>query len=211
MALNDIYRVDFRMLQDDRTVSTSVHYQEIDPASGTPFEVATQLAAAAEISFWTTFWRPNVSPDVSYVNTRAQQVWPARDRPGESQALAAQAGSSVGSPMNGTTACIFATYGIIWAKNFQGRVFLPGITEADVFDGRIQTATYTTINTDGQTFFNSSEVLSAPAGGEYAVTAFSPALAKAGAPAPYSLMSNSVLRPRIGTQKRRRTNIATPS
>lgn len=211
MPLNDIYRCDFQMEVDNKVVSVSVHYQEIADSDGTPFEIAEALAGLAETQFFSVWWQGFASTELTYVKTVCQQVYTSRDRPAESTALTGDIGLDVASAMNGTTAVVFATYGIIWSKNFQGRIYLPGLSESSATEGRITTSQFPSMEALGQVFYDTPLAPLAPVNGIFSTTAFSPTLFKAGAPAPYSLISSTILRPRIGTQRRRRTLIASPS
>ncbi len=211
MAVNDIFRVDQRMLSDDRIVSVSNYYNEIIISTGSQAEVTQAIAEQAEIDFWTTFWKPQVSDQISYHDTICQQVYPSRQAPFVSAALAGDAGGVAVAPMNGTTAVLVAQYGIDWSRNFQGRMYLPGLLEDAAAEGRISAATLGFIQTAADTFFSTDIVPGAPAGGGYTHVVVSPTKMKTSTDPVFSLMGQTPVRPRIATQRRRRTNVLTPS
>jgi hypothetical protein len=211
MAVNDIFRVDHRMLSDDRIVSVSNYYNEIIISTGSQAEVTEAIATQAEIDFWTTFWKNEVSDDISYHDTICQQVYPSRQAPFVSDALAGDAGGIPSPPMNGTTAVLIAQYGIDWSRNFQGRMYLPGMVEASVTDGRLSAAAIAAMQTAANTFFDTDIIPGAPAGGGYTHVVASPSKMKLSQDPVFSLMGQTPVRPRIATQRRRRTNVLTPS
>lgn len=211
MAVNDIFRVDFRMISDDRIVSVSAHYNELVISTGTQAEVTQAICEQAEIDFWTTFWKPYASDEIAYHDTVCQQVYPTRQAPFVSTALTGDAGGTAFPPMNGTTATLVGEYGIDWSRNFQGRMYLPGLPEMNVDSGRIQTIVHTAIQGGVNTFFATDITPGAPAGGAYSHVVVSPTKMKISDDPVWSLIGATPLRPRIATQRRRRTNVLTTS
>jgi len=212
MALGDIYRVDFEMTNDDKRVTTSIHYEEIVAAVGTQAEVTTQLGEEAEQAFWVSFWQGYASAQLTYIQTVTQQIFPARQAPAISSALNGQVGSNLGDAMNGTTAVVIALYGQAWSPNFRGRAFLPGLPESSADKGRLLSVEYTLIQNDANVFYQFPVILPAPADGSYLPVVFSPSLAGPPPTPPVADIINIVIaRPRIGTQRKRRTPVASPS
>lgn len=211
MAVNDIFRVDHRMTVDDRIVSVSNYYNELILSDGTQAEVTEAIALQSEIDFWTTFWKVFASDDIAYHDTICQQVYPSRQAPFVSAVLAGDDGAVGTANMNGTTAVLIAQYGIDWSRNFQGRMYLPGLPEVDANDGRIGQTRFDLIQTAADTFFATDISPGAPAGGDYTHVVVSPTKMKASQDPVWSLMGQTPVRPRIATQRRRRTNVLTPS
>lgn len=211
MAVNDIFRVDHRMINDDRVVSVSNYYNEIIISTGSQAEVTQAVAEGGEIDFWTTFWQPRASSALTYHDTICQQVYPSRQAPFVSGALTGQVGAVLDTAMNGTTAVLVAQYGIEWSRNFQGRMYLPGLSEGDADAGRIDATTIALIQSAADTFFDTDIIPGAPAGGGYTHVVVSPTKMKISDDPVFSLMGLTPVRPRIATQRRRRTNVLTPS
>ncbi|GAG65953.1 unnamed protein product [marine sediment metagenome] len=209
MAVNDIFRVDYFMTSDDRRVSVSQYYNEILISTGTQEEVTAAIAAASEVDFWTDFWKPFASDELTYVETRCQQVYPTRQAPVISTTLGGEVGAVIGNAMNGTTAVLVAQYGIDWLANFRGRMYLPGLPEGSASFGRIDATPHGLIQTAATTFMTSDITPGAPAGGGYTPVVYSPTRATAVPPVDpvWSIMGVTPVRPRIATQRRRRTNV----
>ncbi len=212
MALGDVYRVDFEMTNDDKSVMSSIHYEEVSPTAGTALEVATAVAQLSEVKFWTDFWRAFVSIQVTYLQTKCQQIYPIRNVPFFSTTLNGDGGVDVGAPMNGTTAMVVALYGQTWSPHFRGRAYLPGLPEASVSKGRLLQAKLDLIQPAATTFYEAAIIPTAPASGSFLPVVFSPSLAKPPPAAEVtSFLDTIVVRPRIGTQRSRRTQIAAAS
>ncbi len=212
MAVGDVYRVDFEMVNDDKRVMSSIHYEEISPTTGTALEVATAIAELSEVKFWTDFWRGPSSDQSTYQQTKCQMIYPVRDVPFFSVALAAQAGTTATPAMNGTTSAIVALYSQFWSANFRGRAFLPGLSEAAADLGRLTSTILSVLQPLATTFYEAAIIPGAPAGGSFLPVIFSPTLAKVDPPvAVTSFIDTVVVRPRIGTQRSRRTPVQAAS
>jgi len=213
MAVNDIFRVDYEMNSDDRRVSVSQYYVEAIVAGGTKAETTQEIAEKSEALFWTTFWQPFASFNMTYAETRAQQVFPTREAPFISDTLLDTAGAILDPAMNGTTAVLVGQYGQTWSRNFQGRMYLPGFPETDAQSGRILDTRHALIQTANDTYQNAIIVGGAPATGTWSPCVYSPTLAGADPVVlpVHSLMGTTPVRPRIATQRRRRTNIQATS
>ena len=211
MAINDVYRVDYRMISDDRVVSVSAHYIEVVLADGNNGEVTEAIALQAEIDFWTTFWAPLASGDLVYHDTIAQQIYPSRQAPFVSAVLAGDNGAVMQSAMNGTTAVLIAEYGVDWNRAFQGRMYLPGWPETEAESGRMAATALAAAQTAADIFFAADIIPGAPAGGGYAHAVVSPTRVKTSFDPVFSLIGATPVRPRIATQRRRRTNVLTAS
>jgi len=199
------------MVSDDRVVSVSVHYNELIISTGTNAEVTTAICTQAEIDFFTTFWSPFASKDLAYHDTVCQQIYPTRQAPFVSTALAGNPGLDTADAMNGTTALLVAEYGIDWLRAFQGRMYIPGVPEDAVANGRVFTGTLASYQTAADTFFGTDIIPGAPAGGAYTHVVVSPTRVKTSFDPVWSLIGQTPVRPRIATQRRRRTNVLTPS
>lgn len=213
MALGDIFRVDFTMVSDDRNVSVSQHYLELIIRTGTQEQVSQAIAEKAEEFFWTDWLQLKASDELAFLETRCQQIFPTRQAPFVSVALLGEVGAILTGAMNGTTAVLIGQYGVDWSRNFQGRMYVPGLPEADADSGRIKNTPFGSWQALVDIFMNGDIVPGAPAGGTYTPVVFSPTLAKA---IPlvlpvHSLMGETPVRPRIATQRRRRTNIRSVS
>lgn len=209
MALDDIFRVDFSFQHDDRRVSVSHYYSELIIRTGTQEQVSEAIALAAEDFFWTDWVKLLSSQQLVYAETRVQQVFPTRQAPFISEVLKDEAGSKLVAAMNGTTAVLVSQYGIDWDRHFQGRMYVPGYPEDDADSGRMLTTEHGVYQAAADVFFNSDISPGAPAGGTYTSVVYSPTLAKADPlvlPV-FSLIGATPVRPRIATQRRRRTNI----
>lgn len=207
MAVGDVYKVTYEMVNDDKVTSTSQHYEETIAAVGTVAEVTAQLGAFSEIAFWTNFWKIYASIQLVFKQTITQKIYPTRDAPDISLALSGEVGDALGDSMNGTTATLFALYGTIWSPLYQGRAFLPGLPEADAEAGRIISAQYTALALSGNTFYELDAPLPAPADVTLEATVFSQKQASIPLAPVSSPIKTVILRPRIATQRRRRTPI----
>jgi len=218
MALNDIYNVQFFIQCDDKPACVNMHYVESVARTGTVAEVTEQLTVVMDDVFWTDFWQPFCSDDFTYLRTIGQKVFPTRDAPFISELSNGEAGASIGSPMNGTTAMVVAEYGETWGPNFRGRMYLSGLRESDVTLGRILAGNHSIIQGNFTTMILPAIVLPVPADATMTPCVFSPSRAKPpGDPPPppilpvFSNLATAIVRPRIGTQRRRRTPIAATS
>lgn len=213
MAVGDIFRLDYEMISDDRRVSVSQYYRETTIRTGTQIEVTGVICLLSEILFWTDFWQDFASVELVFDNTRCQQVFPTRQAPFISTVKQATAGEDLGDAMNGTTTTLVAQYGLEWSRNFQGRMYLPGLPEDKASQGRILDTPHAAIQASNDTFQHAVITPGAPAGGTYTPAVYSPTLAGADPlvlPVS-SLMGPTPVRPRIATQRRRRTNVQTTS
>lgn len=215
MALNDIYEVQYFITSDDKETCTSMHLRESVARVGTPLQVANQLTGVLDNLFWTIFWQPFCSPDASYIKTRAQMIFPTREAFFDNVTSAGQAGAAIGNQMNGTTAVLFALYGEAWGANWRGRMYVPGLPDVDANQGRLLTADHASIQAAFQINFIGTIVLPAPADVTLTYCVFSQTRAHpAGDPPPppvlpvHSDIATNILRPRIATQRRRRTTVA---
>lgn len=218
MALNDIYQAQFFITSDDKTTCTALHYRESVARVGTPAEVAGQLAAVVDALFWTVFWQPRCASVATYVKTRGQMIFPTREAFVDSVISAGQAGSDVNPQMNGTTAVLISQYGETWGANFRGRMYIPGLPEVDATQGRILTADLATMQSAFDTAMGPDVVLPPPADVTLNPCVFSQSRAHPpGDPPPppilpvFSDVLTNVVRPRIATQRRRRTDVAAAS
>ncbi len=213
MALKDVYRVDFMTINDDKLTMTSIHYEETVVTTGTALEVATAVAELSEVKFWTDFWQTHASDQLLYLETRCQMVYPDRDVPAISVALAGESGSDIEPSMNGTTAVLVALYSQLWSAFFRGRAFLPGLPETDADVGRIGQTAFDLIQADATTFYEAPIIPTAPAGGAFLPVIFSPTLAAEDPPPAVvtSFIDTVILRARIATQRSRRTPVRSAS
>ena len=211
MAINDVFEVQFQMISDDRIVQISHYYVETLISSGTQAEVTKQMAEAAEVDFWTDFWQTFASDDLVYHQTKCQQIYPTRQVPYISPILATETGSVPTTAMNGTTATLVSLYGQKWDAAFRGRTYIPGLPESKADKGRIASVSHALIQTAAATFFEITLVLAAPAGGQYSAAVVSPTKMKAVDDPVWDFIDTVIVRPRIATQRRRRTLIQTPS
>jgi len=209
MSLGDIFRVDYEMNSDDRRVSVSQYYEETLASTSDKAEVTEEIGGLSEAAFWTEFWQGFASKDLTYAETRTQQIYPTREAPFISDVLLDTAGEVLTDAMNGTTAVLVGQYGELWSRNFQGRMYLPGLPEADAKSGRILASVHSLIQTSNDIFQEQVLTAQAPVDGEWSPVVFSPTLAKADPVVPpvASLMGVTPVRPRIATQRRRRTNV----
>lgn len=207
MAVNDVFQVDFRMTSDDRLVQTAHYYVETLISTGSQAEVTEAICLAAEIDFWTDFWKPFCSLDVLYHSTQCQQIYPTRQAPFISTLLASEAGAGLGAAMNGTTAVLAALYGQKWEAAFRGRAYIPGMQESDVEGGRILAAQLASIQASANTFYQTTISPGGAAGGSYSSAVVSPTKIKALDEPVWDFVNTVTVRPRIATQRRRRTNI----
>jgi len=218
MAVNDIYLAEFFMNVDDREPSVSMAYRETTVSSLDPAATAENLSAVAQEAFWTDFWQAKMSDECSYSRTKCQKIYPLRDAPAFLYSAQGQAGSAIGPPMNGTTAVLISEYGQTWGAAHRGRMYIPGIREEDADAGRLLSAKLTAIDIAAEAFLTAALDLTSPATGQFYPTVYSPTNVKWNKDNPTeppriidSLMETYVVRARIATQRRRRTNVTSPS
>ncbi len=212
MAIGDVYRVDYMVTNDDKLTMSSLHYEEVVETNGTVLEVTTDICQQSEVKFWSNFWEDYASIQATYLQTKCQKIFPVRDVPFFSTALTGNAGIETGDAMNGTTAVIIALYGQTWSPHFRGRAFLPGLAESLADAGRLTGLPLGNIQGGATTFYEAAIIITAPATGSFLPVIYSPTLA---GPPPAaevtSFIDTVVVRPRIGTQRSRRTLIQSAS
>lgn len=215
MALDDIYQAQYFITADDKVTCVNQYYYEKVPRIGTIAEVTSQLAIYLDNAFWTVFWQPDCAADYSYDKTVVQKIFPTRDAPVQFIGSQGEFGAGIGNAMNGTTAVLIAQYGQAWSANFRGRMYLTGLLDTGANFGRITTALRATINSRYDSTFDLDIVLGGPASVTMHECVFSPSRAKPpGDPPPppilpvFSEVATNIVRPRIATQRRRRTPVA---
>lgn len=213
MAVNDIYQVTIQLFLDDRNISVGLYYIETEENQLTVAGMSAALATAVKASFWTAYLQPLLSDELIYNGNRVQLVSPSRAQPYDNPEVTPETGALSSPALNGTNAVIVAEYGSDWGPRYRGRMFVPGLPESQVSSGRIEDADYGPFQSAAVTFYG-DELEPAGAGqGKYQVCVFSPA--KPSAVPPVAAASSypvvGIVRPRIGTQRRRRTNVKTPS
>lgn len=216
MAVDDIYNAGYFIKADDFIACSNQTFYEKVARVGTVAEVTQQLGDFLDNLFWTVFWQPWVSDDFSYDRTECQKIFPTRDAPYTTLVSRGQAGGDIGkTAMNGTTAVLIAQYSQTWAAWARGRMYLTGLPEASASLGRIFTAPLNSLQSNYAINFGVDIVLPAPADVTLRECVFSPSRAHPpGDPPPppilpvYSEVTTAIVRPRIATQRRRRTPIA---
>lgn len=213
MAVDDIYRADYFMLSDDREVSVSIHWRVEEDFVGTPLEIAQSIAEAVEVAFWGAFWQNYASNLILYLRTQVQKIHPARDVIYQSLLLADEVGEKSQMPMNGTTAVLVAEYTNFWSARTRGRIYLPGLPEEDASHGRIHGVRMAEIQAAAELLFQPPLVVAGPPAGELVTVVFSSAKPLQAPPldATWGGPIRPIVRARIATQRRRRTNVKSPS
>lgn len=209
MAVDDIYRIDHFMSYDDREVSTSLHWRVSDDFPGTELENAEIIVEATATAFWAAFWQNLACQQLLYLRTRGQKIHPTRETIFESSTYANQAGEVTGDGMNGTTAVLIAEYTVQWSARTRGRMYLPGLAEGSATNGRIHSSEYDAIQAAADLLFPPELVVTGPPAGKLVTVVFSAAKPNAVPPldADWAGPIRPVVRPRIATQRRRRTNV----
>jgi hypothetical protein len=207
MAINDQYNVQFEMINDDKIVCCNMVFREKVARVGTVAEVSAQLAQVADDAFWEDFWQLFASDELTYRRTVCQMIFPTREAPVVEADSAGEVGAVVKPAMNGTTAVLIGEYGEAWSANFRGRMYLPGIDEDSASLGRMKAATSASIGVAFTTNFITDIVLPAPADATMRLGVYSPTRAKVPTLPVSSDVATAFVRPRIATQRRRRTPV----
>jgi len=211
MDEDDIFRCDFFFLIDNREASVSVHFRLHEDFAGTPLEVTQAIAEQAETSFWAGFWQNHASNELTFARTRCQKVYPTRDVIYESFEHAGELGEDEASALVAMDAVLISEYTNFWGPRTRGRIYLPGLAENAVEQGRIINANLIAIQAAADVFFVTTITVTGDHGGDMSTVVFSPAKPTAVPPldATWGGPIRPVVRPRIATQRRRRTTVLT--
>ncbi|GAG64781.1 unnamed protein product [marine sediment metagenome] len=186
-------------------------FREKVAKTGTIADVTNQLATFMDTQFWAAFWQNFASNELTYLRTVAQMIFPTREAPFVEDVSAGQAGAVVKPAMNGTTALLISEYGEDWTPNFRGRMYLPGLDEDSASLGRVKAGALTSMQLAWDINMMPDVVLPGPADVTLKIGVFSPTLAKVPTLPVSSDLQIAIVRPRIATQRRRRTPVAVAS
>lgn len=213
MAVGDIFHSDVYFILDDREISVSLNFYEITARTEDAQTAAGLLNAEIYDKFWGDYLQPLLSEDLTFTGSKTQMVSPSREAPNEQLLATPEVGTLTSPALNGTNAVIVAEYGDEWGARYRGRMFVPGLPESQVSAGRIETADFGPFSLAAITFYGLTISHAGDATGEWRVCTYSPAKPDAVPPLPVatSYPVTPQVRPRIGTQRRRRTKVRTTS
>lgn len=213
MSVNDIFHSIVNLSLDDRQVSVGVYLIEVEARNNSAAEMAELLATEVKDEFWTAYLKPLLSDELAYLGNKTQMVFPTREAPFLDVESSPIPGTLASPALNGTNAVIVAEYGSEWGARTRGRMYIPGLPESQASDGRITGTDYSPFQSAADTWYAIEVEPNGAGNGKYTPCVFSPAKPSATPPlgAVFSHPVTPVVRARIGTQRRRRTKVTSPS
>lgn len=213
MAIGDVFQAEVYLNLDDRRVSVGLFFEETEARAKSAAEFAELLADSVKTSFWTAYLFPLLSDELTYTGNKCQMIHPTRQAPFIKNESSPIPGNLSSEATNGTNAVIVAEYGPTWGPRTRGRMFIPGLPESQISDGRIKATDYSPFQSAADTYYALELEPDGAGQGKVVPCVFS--AAKPNAVPPLAALSDfpitAQVRARIGTQRRRRTNVTSPS
>lgn len=213
MAVGDIFQSTVYLGLDDRNVSVGLYFYETVARTLEAPGAALVLNTEVKDKFWADYLQPLLSNELLYNGVKTQQVYPTREAPAETLEGTPETGALVSPATNGTNAVLVAEYGETWGPRYRGRMFIPGLPESQISAGRINGSDYGPIAVAAAIYYSLTISNVADATGRWKPCTFSDSKDAEPDPIPavWSQPVTAQVRPRIATQRRRRTNIKQPS
>jgi len=137
MAINDIYRLQLHYEGVSQAASTGLYYKEtsLSTANG----LGNRSLVLSSIFVLSGALRGVLVDDWELSSVQSSKVFDDPD-PTAQDASAAQVGLRTGSPLPGDNAILLQLFQTTFPRTSDGRMFLPGISEADTTVGKLNQA-----------------------------------------------------------------------